>query len=218
TRDRQSEADALMRRRPIIRRLGRDQRGATIVEFAVIAMPMCVLLMGGLELGYNSYVRSTLQGALHDAARVAAVENPILATEGDTVEEQVANMIKETVAHVAPNAVVDVDQKSYFEFSSIGEPEKLMTDNNGNGKYDASDEDCFEDANGNGTFDPDSGKSGTNGGADDVVLYTAKVSAPRILPLDRLVPGVSEKVEYTLRAAVRNQPYGQQPTAPVICG
>ena len=43
-----------MRRRPIIRRLGRDQRGATIVEFAVIAMPMCVLLMGGLELGYNS--------------------------------------------------------------------------------------------------------------------------------------------------------------------
>ncbi|ASP29865.1 pilus assembly protein [Qipengyuania flava] len=207
-----------MRRRPDIRRLGRDQRGATIVEFAVIAMPMCVLLMGGLELGYNSYVRSTLQGALHDAARVAAVENPILATEGDTVEEQVANMIKETVAHVAPNAVVDVDQKSYFEFSSIGEPEKLMTDNNGNGKYDASDEDCFEDANGNGTFDPDSGKSGTNGGADDVVLYTAKVSAPRILPLDRLVPGVSEKVEYTLRAAVRNQPYGQQPTAPVICG
>ncbi|MEC8837249.1 MAG: TadE/TadG family type IV pilus assembly protein [Pseudomonadota bacterium] len=207
-----------MRRRPDIRRLGCDQRGATIVEFAVIAMPMCVLLMGGLELGYNSYVRSTLQGALHDAARVAAVENPILATEGDTVEEQVANMIKETVAHVAPNAVVDVDQKSYFEFSSIGEPEKLMTDNNGNGKYDASDEDCFEDANGNGTFDPDSGKSGTNGGADDVVLYTAKVSAPRILPLDRLVPGVSEKVEYTLRAAVRNQPYGQQPTAPVICG
>ncbi len=207
-----------MRRRPIIRRLGRDQRGATIVEFAVIAMPMCVLLMGGLELGYNSYVRSTLQGALHDAARVAAVENPIIATDGDTVEEQVANMIKETVAHVAPNAVVDVDQKSYFEFSSIGEPEKLMTDNNGNGKYDASDEDCFEDANGNGTFDPDSGKSGTNGGADDVVLYTAKVSAPRILPLDRLVPGVSEKVEYTLRAAVRNQPYGQQPTAPVICG
>ena len=207
-----------MRRCPNIRRLGRDQRGATIVEFAVIAMPMCVLLMGGLELGYNSYVRSTLQGALHDAARVAAVENPILATDGDTVEEQVANMIKETVAHVAPNAVVDVDQKSYFEFSSIGEPEKLMTDNNGNGKYDASDEDCFEDANGNGTFDPDSGKSGTNGGADDVVLYTAKVSAPRILPLDRLVPGVSEKVEYTLRAAVRNQPYGQQPTAPVICG
>lgn len=207
-----------MRRRLIIRRLGRDQRGATIVEFAVIAMPMCVLLMGGLELGYNSYVRSTLQGALHDAARVAAVENPILASEGDTVEEQVANMIKDTVAHVAPNAVVDVDQKSYFEFSSIGEPEKLMTDNNGNGKYDASDEDCFEDANGNGTFDPDSGKSGTNGGADDVVLYTAKVSAPRILPLDRLVPGISEKVEYTLRAAVRNQPYGQQPTAPVICG
>ena len=207
-----------MRRRPDIRRLGRDQRGATIVEFAVIAMPMCVLLMGGLELGYNSYVRSTLQGALHDAARVAAVENPILASEGDTVEEQVANMIKDTVAHVAPNAVVDVDQKSYFEFSSIGDPEKLMTDNNDNGKFDSGDGDCFEDANGNGTFDEDQGKSNSHGGASDVVLYTATVEAPRILPLDAFIPSVGKKVSYKLRAAVRNQPYANQATPAVICG
>ena len=37
-----------MLRVPPLGCLGRDQSGATVVEFALIAMPMCVLLMGGL--------------------------------------------------------------------------------------------------------------------------------------------------------------------------
>ena len=72
-------------------RLKRDEKGATIVEFAFIVGPMFLLLIGGLELGYNSYVRSTMQGALNDAARTAAVEFPIINVAGNTVEEQVEN-------------------------------------------------------------------------------------------------------------------------------
>ncbi|MCF8881738.1 MULTISPECIES: TadE/TadG family type IV pilus assembly protein [Erythrobacter] len=205
-----------MRLPPVIRRLRRDQRGATIIEFAIISGPMLLLLMGGLELGYDSYVRSTMQGALNDAARTAAVEFPIINVPGSTVEEQVENLIEEQVHNVAPNATITVTQKSYFDFSSIGDPEKLMTDNNGNGQFDAADGDCYEDANGNGSYDTDAGKTG-NGGADDVVLYTAHVSAPRILPLDGFLPGVGPTIEYSLQTAVRNQPYDQQATAAVIC-
>ena len=205
-----------MRLPPVIRRLRRDQRGATIIEFAIISGPMLLLLMGGLELGYDSYVRSTMQGALNDAARTAAVEFPIINVPGSTVEEQVENLIEEQVHNVAPNATITVTQKSYFDFSSIGDPEKLMTDNNGNGQFDAVDGDCYEDANGNGSYDTDAGKTG-NGGADDVVLYTAHVSAPRILPLDGFLPGVGPTIEYSLQTAVRNQPYDQQATAAVIC-
>ena len=54
-------------------RFRRDEDGAAIIEFAFVAGPMVLLLLGGLELGYNSYVRSTMQGALNDAARTAAV-------------------------------------------------------------------------------------------------------------------------------------------------
>ena len=205
-----------MRLPPVIRRLRRDQRGATIIEFAIISGPMLLLLMGGLELGYDSYVRSTMQGALNDAARTAAVEFPIINVPGSTVEEQVENLIEEQVHNVAPNATITVTQKSYFDFSSIGDPEKLMTDNNGNGQFDAADGDCYEDANGNGSYDTDAGKTG-NGGADDVVLYTAHVSAPRILPLDGFLPGVGPTIEYSLQTAVRNQPYDQQATAAGIC-
>ncbi len=202
--------------RTSLHKLRSDERGATIVEFAFIVGPMLLLLMGGLELGYNSYVRSTMQGALNDAARTAAVEFPIINVPGSTVEEQVENLIEETVKHVAPNASIEVTQKSYFEFSAIGNPEKLMTDNNGNGQFDADDNDCWEDANGNGSYDTDAGKTG-NGGADDVVLYSASISTPRILPLQNFLPGVGPTMEYTLQTAVRNQPYDKQATAAVIC-
>ncbi|UYH56195.1 pilus assembly protein [Qipengyuania sp. SS22] len=202
--------------RTSLHELRSDERGATIVEFAFIVGPMLLLLMGGLELGYNSYVRSTMQGALNDAARTAAVEFPIINVPGSTVEEQVENLIEETVKHVAPNASIEVTQKSYFEFSAIGNPEKLMTDNNGNGQFDADDNDCWEDANGNGSYDTDAGKTG-NGGADDVVLYSASISTPRILPLQNFLPGVGPTMEYTLQTAVRNQPYDKQATAAVIC-
>jgi Flp pilus assembly pilin Flp len=202
--------------RTSLHQLRGDERGATIVEFAFVVGPMLLLLMGGLELGYNSYVRSTMQGALNDAARTAAVEFPIINVPGSTVEEQVENLIEETVKHVAPNASIEVTQKSYFEFSAIGNPEKLMTDNNGNGQFDADDNDCWEDANGNGSYDTDAGKTG-NGGADDVVLYSASISTPRILPLQNFLPGVGPTMEYTLQTAVRNQPYDKQATAAVIC-
>ena len=144
------------------------------------------------------------------------MEFPIINVPGSTVEEQVENLIEETVKHVAPNASIEVTQKSYFEFSAIGNPEKLMTDNNGNGQFDADDNDCWEDANGNGSYDTDAGKTG-NGGADDVVLYSASISTPRILPLQNFLPGVGPTMEYTLQTAVRNQPYDKQATAAVIC-
>ena len=53
--------------------LGRNERGATIVEFALILPVMCMLLLGTLDLGYRSYVTSIIQGSLHEAARMATV-------------------------------------------------------------------------------------------------------------------------------------------------
>ncbi len=199
-----------------LRRLRSDRRGATIIEFALVLGPMLVLLMGGLDLGYQSYIRSTMQGALNDAARSAAVETPDLGSSGDTVEEQVENLIKETISGIAPNGVISVTQQSYFDFSAVGNPEKLMTDTNGNGQFDAADGDCWEDANGNGSYDTDAAADGV-GGADDVVLYTANISAPRLLPIDIFLPGLGPTIDLTVETAVRNQPYDTQATAPVIC-
>ncbi len=198
-------------------RLRRDVRGVTVVEFALITPPMLLLLLGGLEIGYQSYVRSVLQGALNDAARTASVENPQISTPGNTVEEKVAGLISGTVKHVAPKATVTVTQQSFFEFSNIGNPEKLMTDHNGNGEFDAADGDCWEDTKENGVYDTDTGTSG-RGGANDVVLYNASVSTPRLLPIHAFIPRMDKTIDFTVETAVRNQPYQALQTAPVLCG
>lgn len=206
-----------MRATTFLRRLGSDQQGATIVEFAFVALPMVMLLLGGLDLGYQSYVRSTMQGALNDSARKAAVRDPSFTVPGNTVEEKVENYIKGVTEKVAVNATINVSQRSYFDFSDVGNPEKLMTDINSNGQYDETDGDCFEDANNNGAFDTDAGVDG-RGGANDVVFYSADISMPRLLPWHNFVPGLSPTIDMELETAVRSQPYGTQATKPVICG
>ncbi len=91
-----------------------------------------------------------------------------------------------------------------------------MSDHNGNGEYDETDGDCFEDMNENGSYDTDGGGEGI-GGASDVAFYQASIEMPRLLPIYRFIP-VGEETRFTVRTAVRNQPYATQATAPVVCG
>ena len=201
---------------PVLKRLGHNERGATIVEFALVAMPLCVLVMGGLDLGHQSYIRATMQGALNDAARRAAVQDPHFTASGSTTEERVSNTILTQLGKIAPDATIDISQSNFYDFSGIGNPEKLMSDVNGNGAYDAGDGDCFADLNENGEFDTDAGREGI-GGANDVVFYTAEITMPRLLPVAGLI-GFSPNYEMSVSTAIRNQPYGTQKTPPVVCG
>ena len=109
-----------------------------------------------------------------------------------------------------------IAQSNFYDFSGIGNPEKLMTDVNENGQYDESDGDCFADLDEDGEYDTDTGRDGI-GGANDVVFYEATLTMPRLVPLHGFL-GVSP--EYNLRAdtAIRNQPYEAQRTPPVVCG
>ena len=124
-----------------MRSLRADDRGATIVEFAMVALPLSILIMGGIDLGHQTYIRSTMQGALNDAARRAAVQDPQFAASGATTEEQVTNTILRQLEPIAPNAEIVVTQANFYDFSGIGNPEKLMTDVNGDGTYDEGDGD-----------------------------------------------------------------------------
>lgn len=200
--------------RDILRRLGRDDEGVTIVEFAIILLPFLVLVLGGLELGYKSYVRAIAQGALSDAARRASVQSPTFNATGDTLEEQIENAIAAQLDSVAIDGEYDITQRRYFDFSGVGNPERILTDNNGNGRYDKNDNDCFEDFNRNGTFDLDGGSAGV-AGASDVVFYEVLVEMPRLFPAEFLG---QDTHRMTVRTAIRNQPYANQPSPPVLCG
>lgn len=193
--------------------LTQDTEGATLIEFAFILVPLCILVLGGLDLGYQSYVRSVLQGSLNDVARSGSMEAPELACTTGTVEERIQCSIETKVDSIARNATYDIQMSNYFEFSGVGRSEKLVTDHDSNGVYDEGD--CWEDLNENGQYDTDAGREGI-GRADDVVFYDVTVTMPRLLPVGKLL-GVPNEYRITAQTAIRNQPYARQAVPPTLC-
>jgi Flp pilus assembly protein TadG len=189
-----------------LRNICRNVRGATLVEFAIVAMPLTIMMMAMFDLGFREYISIQLAGALDQSARQVTVGT---ATNVATIKTSVTAQIRT----ILPGATVNVVPSSYDSFSKVGKPEPITTDTAPTGIYNKGD--CFEDENGNGVWDADSGLSGT-GGSDDIVYYTATVTYPEIVPMRRLL-GWSATETVTGTAMMKNQPYASQADPAVIC-
>ena len=189
----------------LARRLRRDARGATAVEFAAIAPALLLVVLGLMDLGYNIYATSLLEGAVHKAGREATIEGA--ETRGLAID----NGVRAAVGDIAPNAEVSFSRRAYIDFSDVDQPEEF-TDTNEDGI--CNEGEPFEDANANGSWDEDRG-SADMGGARDAVLYTVTVSYPRAFPAMRLF-GFSDRVTATAHTVLRNQPYGPQNQAMAV--
>lgn len=189
-----------------LRRLGRDTRGATIVEFAIILPVLSMLLIGTFDLGYRSYVGSIVQGSLHEASRMATVGNvPI-----STIESHVESRLQE----FSDDATITVTTSSYSDFNGVRVAEPLTTDLAPLGTYNST-TDCFRDVNGNGAFDLDQGKGGM-GGSEDVVRFEVEMTYPSLFPIGSLF-GWDDDVTITQNTVLRNQPYaGRNASAGMI--
>jgi Flp pilus assembly protein TadG len=191
---------------PLLQRLRQDQRGATMVEFAIVATPMVIMMMGMFDLGFREYMSIQLQAALDQSARQVTIgTTTTIATIKASVTKQVQTIL--------PGATVAIVTSSYDTFSYVGKPEPLTTDIAPMGIYNAGD--CFSDLNGNGTWNADSGLSGT-GGSDDIVYYTATVTYPQLLPMKQLL-GWAATETVTGTTMMKNQPYASQPDPATIC-
>jgi len=194
--------------RGLLTRLARDERGATIVEFALITPALLITLMGLFDLAYNMYTAQQLQGAIQNAARQSTLEG------ASTNVSNIDAIVTRAVHAVAGNATLTFDRTAYASFASVARPEDY-TDVNNDGT--CNDGEPFEDANDNGVWDADSGSSGF-GGARDAVLYTVTVVYPRAFPIAKLIPGQTDNFTLTATTVLRNQPYGLQNTASTATG
>lgn len=187
----------MIRHRPLrfLSRLRRDSRAVTIIEFAMVAPVMLLLLLGLFDLGYRSYAMSVLQGSLHDAARMATV--------GGYSMDQIDARVKTRLSNFATRSTVTTAAASYYEFSGVSQPEKIVGDTVPLNAYNPGD--CFEDVNGNNAYDTDRGRSGT-GNADDIVRYSVTITFPRVFPLGILLGWPSTQT-LTSNTVLRNQPY-----------
>lgn len=182
---------------------GGDRHGATVIEFAILAPVLILLLMGIGDLLYRPYVQAILEGAVQKAGRDSTLENN--ATDQSAIDDEV----KAAVGMIAKNATFTASRENYAAFALI-KPEPIY-DSNGNGVLDR--QECFDDINGNGVHDDNPARTG-QGGADDVTRYTMRVVYPRPFPVMALL-GWSPTQEIEASTLLKNQPYKRQTTMAV---
>ncbi len=184
-----------MTRRSFLHRLRRSESGNAIVEFALTAPLFLLILMGIFDFSWQIYGKQVLLGAVSKAARDATLEGNALN------QTALDDKVRSKVQDVFKSGQVTFVRKAYDSYSEVGDPE-AFTDSNSNGQYDSGE--CFEDVNGNASWDADRGQAG-NGGAEDVVLYTATLEISRVLPVWAML-GQSQTSKLTATTVLRNQP------------
>ena len=128
---------------------GRDERGFTAVEFAMVAMPFLMLLFGTIAVGLYFFTTFTLENAVEKAARQIRTGQAQMA--GKTTSQ-----FKDDVCSYAPGYVdcvgnLRVNVASFSSFSAIAPPS------------------CTDSA---GDLIPDPTPAAVPGAAGDVVLVT----------------------------------------------
>lgn len=182
--------------RGLLSRLQRSSEGAAIVEFALIAPTLCLMLIGLFDMAYNMYTNTQLNGAVQTAARNSSIEG----ATASIIDARVT----EAVQDIAPDAELSFNRTAYSEFTDVSRPEDF-SDVNGDGA--CNDGEPFEDRNGNGIWDPDRGIVG-QGNARDAILYEVVVEYPRAFPLAAFI-GISPTFRTSTTTVLRNQPFSE---------
>ncbi len=191
------------------RPLRRDEKGATLVEFAFVAPIFCMLLVGTFDVGHTLYMRAVLQGVVQKAARDSSLENATETTRQQAIDDKITTSVHD----LNRTATVEITRRFYktFEEAAAARAENFTDTAAPSDFHDGTcnNNEPFEDANNNGVWDADGADDG-QGGAKDVVVYTAHISYPRMLPLHNFVPAFSDTVSLTAKTVLQNQPYGEQ--------
>jgi Flp pilus assembly protein TadG len=186
-------------------RVLRDRSGATVTEFALLLMPLLVLIMGSLDLAYQLYAAAVLQGTVNEAARRASLEG--------ATQTAIDAYVKGRLASIATAANITTSATSYREFTGIGNPEKIMTDTAPLGTINSGD--CWIDANRNGLYDTLQGSTGL-GGAEDVVNYSVTMTFSRLTPVSRWM-GWGTQGTVRRSTTLQNEPYAGVVDPPKVC-
>lgn len=178
-------APSLARIAPCVRRLARARDGATAVEFALIAAPFFMLLMGILELALVFLVSTTLEHATQDASRM--IRTGEFQGGGGVSADDFETLVCDRLSWLGDSckAQLDVDVRAYASLTD-------MVTAQANNPYDP-EQACFE-----------------AGGPREVVLVRTSVRWKIYTPL--LAPSMAStgdgKRLIQSTTAFKNEPFG----------
>jgi len=189
--------------RRLIERLRRSRRGSTLIEFAMVAPVLMVVIMGLLDMSYRLYAKSMLEGAVQKAARDSTLESGATGAANATIDGNVKTTFG-TVNGSVTDSSFTFTRRNFSTFTSAG----AMEPSTGPGGQCAPGY-TYVDINNNNSWD-DGGIDG-QGGANDATLYTVQVNYKSLFPINALFGGPATQ---TIRSTtvLRNQPYSNQAT------
>lgn len=190
------------------------EKGAAIVEYAIILPFFLTLIIGGLEMGNIFMVNSSLEGAVSSSTRTAMTGAlPSNYTDRTTyIKDLVTNSL--TAAGVTSG--VTITMNVYDSFANIGKPEPFV-DQNGNQIYDVGE--CYTDVNNNSVWDSDMGSDGA-GGEENIMIMKVDVNLPYMTGFMKSVMMGKLGTSLSASTAIRNEPFGGvawEPSKNVIC-
>jgi len=183
------------------RSLIRDTRGATLVEFAVVAPIFIGILLFIFDTAYLIFARAILRGEVNAVARASTMETAT--NESRAVMD--ARVI-ERVRLLVPHGELDFDRAAFGNYTRAQARVEPFVDNNDSNACDSGE--SFLDLNGNGQHDLDGGRTNV-GDARDVVVYTVSLQYDRLFPVAGLL-GLNESVQLQAQTLLKNQPFGVQ--------
>lgn len=191
-----------------IRRLSSDQDGIATVEFGLIASVFCMMLLGAFDLSHSVYVRSVIEGEMQTAARSSALQSGNAQMQRDLVD----SMVRTQMLELNNKAQITFSRRYYRSFTQALNAQHEMDINsaipakNNDGVCETGE--TYADTNNNSSYDLDGGDAG-QGGAQDIVVYSATMSYPRMFPMAGLM-GWDPNLAIKATTVLQNQPYNAQ--------
>ncbi len=182
-----------------MRKFLKQTEGATIIEFAVIAPVLFLMLMGILEMGLILFTTSAMEGATNVGSRIGKTG---FTTGGLSRENYIRAQIQKLTGGFLNPALLDISILSYSSFSNVGKPEPCIAPPVAPCPGVAGVN--FVDVNGNGTWDQDQGAASA-GGSGSIVLYRVTYPWHLFTPVMASLLGTGGVYTITAVSAVRNE-------------
>lgn len=185
-------------------RFRRSERGTALVEFALVAPPLFLLVIGMFEVAMLMFINVSVEGGLKEAARWGITgQEPT--DVGMTREDQIVAIIENNTFGLIELTSADVILKAYDSFSDVGKPEPFTDSDPFNGVHD--DGETYTDVNGDGEYSDDQGMIGA-GQFGEVVQYTVNYSWGLMTPYLADLMGQDGVIHMSASVVVQNEPYG----------
>ncbi len=182
-----------------LRGLRCDDRGATAIEFSVVAMPVVFLMVGIIEFCLSMTVANSLEAATNMSSRLGKtgyVDEELALTQEQTLMAEV----ERRVGPLIDMNKLEITSESYNDFDSLTNPD-ILDDKNGDGDFDDPNEWTDVDHDGYQDGAPGLGETGA------IVVYRVTYPWKLMTPLLNHIVGDNGVLKLSAYSVVKNEPY-----------